>query len=513
MSDSRLHKSLLNAKIGLFFYFLTLIFSFFSRKIFLDCLGADFIGLTGTLQNILGILNLAELGIGTCISFFLFKPIQERNKDKIMEIMSIFGYLYRKIGIIIGIGGVIASISFPFIFRNTIFNMGIIYFTFASYLGSSLIGYFINYREILLSADQKNYVVSAYFQTAGIIKTIVQIALAYTYKNLYLWVAIEFLFGIIACVILNWKIDKEYPWLKTNKNEGKILLKKHPEILINTKQVFVHQIKDFLLSKSDEIMIFAFVSLKMVAFYGNYAMIINKLITMINTTLDGVNAGVGNLVAEGNKKNTIKVFWELMSIRYFIAGTVVFSLFQLMDPFVTLWLGEKYQLDHIILILLLVNLFIMQTRGAVDIFNHAHGLYADTWSAWAEGIINITVTVAAATQWGIWGILLGKIISICFIIVLWKPYYLFTKGLKVPVKVYWAGTIRYYITFITSFTVMTIAAKFLPFHPKESIQQFLLYGACTVIPFTLFYFIILLVSTPGMMDAIKRVPIFYKIFK
>jgi len=54
-TDSRLHKSLLNARIGLIFYFLTLILSFFSRKIFLNCLGADFIGLTGTLQNILGI--------------------------------------------------------------------------------------------------------------------------------------------------------------------------------------------------------------------------------------------------------------------------------------------------------------------------------------------------------------------------------------------------------------------------------------------------------------------------
>lgn len=513
MPNSRLQKSLLNARIGLFFYFLTLILSFFSRKIFLNCLGADFIGLTGTLQNILGILNLAELGIGTCISFFLFKPIQEKSRNKTMEIMSVFGYLYRKIGIVIGIGGVIAGLSFPFIFRNTTFNMSIIYFSFASYLGSSLIGYFINYRQILLSADQKNYVVSAYIQTAGIIKTIVQIALAYTYKNLYVWVAIEFFFGIIICIILNWKINKEYPWLKTNISNGKSLLKKYPEILTNTKQIFVHQIKNFFLSKSDEIMIFAFVSLKMVAFYGNYAMIINKLISMINTTLDGVSAGVGNLVAEGNKKNTMKVFWELMSIRYFIAGVIVFSLFHLMEPFIAWWLGVKYLLDHAILILLLINLFIMQTRGVVDIFNHSYGLYADTWSAWAEGIINITVTIAAASQWGITGILLGKITSVCFIVVLWKPYYLFTKGFKKPIRIYWTGTIRYYMAFILSFTTITIIADLLPFHPKESLQQLIMYGACTVIPFTLLYFLIILFATLGMKDVLKRLPIFQKLSK
>ena len=66
--ESRVKKSLLNARVNLIFYFLTLILSFFSRKIFLDTLGADFVGLTGTLQNLLGFLNLAELKKSTRLS-------------------------------------------------------------------------------------------------------------------------------------------------------------------------------------------------------------------------------------------------------------------------------------------------------------------------------------------------------------------------------------------------------------------------------------------------------------
>ena len=61
MASERVHKSILNAEVNLIFYFLALFLSFFSRKIFLECLGAEFIGLTGTLGNILGYLNLAEL--------------------------------------------------------------------------------------------------------------------------------------------------------------------------------------------------------------------------------------------------------------------------------------------------------------------------------------------------------------------------------------------------------------------------------------------------------------------
>ena len=67
--ESRTHKSLLNAKVNLTFYLLSLLLSFFSRKMFLDHLGADFIGLTGTLGNILGFLNLAELGVGASVVY------------------------------------------------------------------------------------------------------------------------------------------------------------------------------------------------------------------------------------------------------------------------------------------------------------------------------------------------------------------------------------------------------------------------------------------------------------
>ena len=182
--SGRVHKSILNAEVNLVFYFLSLFFAFFSRKIFLDNLSAEFIGLTGTLGNILGYLNLAELGIGSCISFFLYKPLQADDKAKIQEILSVFGYLYRCIGFFILGAGIIVSLFFPLIFSSAGLGMGIIYFAFYSFLGSSLIGYFINYRQILLTADQKNYLVAIYFQSAGLVKTALQIVLAVTYVKI-----------------------------------------------------------------------------------------------------------------------------------------------------------------------------------------------------------------------------------------------------------------------------------------------------------------------------------------
>lgn len=506
----RVHKSLLNAKVNLVFYFLSLFFAFFSRKIFLDCLGAEFIGLTGTLGNILGYLNLAELGVGAAISFHLFKPIQQHNRQQICEILSVFGYLYKRIGQAILLGGIIISLFFPLIFNKEEMGMGIIYFAFYSFLGSSLIGYFINYRQILLTADQKNYLVSIYFQSAGLVKTAMQILLAYYYKNLYIWVFIEFLFGIIGCIILNWKINKEYPWLKTSKANGKLLLKQYPDIMKNTKQVFIHKIKDFILTRSDEIMIYAFVSLKMVAYYGNYTMIITKLSLLFTSALDGVSAGIGNLVAEGNKQNMMKVFWELMTIRHFIAGLMCCGLYFLIEPFIALWLGEKYIMDRSILVLLLIYQYIAQSRGVVDMYNHAHGLYADTWSAWVELVLNIGITVSVALNYGIIGILLGKIISVFVIVIIWKPYYLFSQGVKLPIHVYWNGTIRYYIIFALSFSAAWLISSVIAINPNNNYMTMILYGGIVVGTYLIVNACLLYVWAKGTKDSLSRIKMFKK---
>lgn len=127
MAESRVKKSLLNAKVDACLFALTLALSFFSRKIFLDSLGADFIGLTGTLQNILGILNLAELGIGLAVSFSLYKPLQQANREQIEEIVSVFGFMYRRVGLVVLGAAVVLSIFLPLIFRETSFSSGIIY--------------------------------------------------------------------------------------------------------------------------------------------------------------------------------------------------------------------------------------------------------------------------------------------------------------------------------------------------------------------------------------------------
>lgn len=450
VNESRVKKTLLNARVNLIFYFLQLLLSFFSRKIFLDCLGDDFIGLTGTLQNLLGFLNLAELGIGSAIGYLLYKPLYNQDEEKITEIISVMGYLYRWIGLIILGGGLILSAFLPLIFPldrangpepATPFaphiNYGIIFFAYYAFLGSSLIGYFINYRQNLLGADQRNYVVTAYFQTANLVKVLIQMALAYWTRNLFLWVAIEFAFGILYSIILNWKINQTYPWLKANIRLGKHLIKKYPEVMKKTRQLFIHRISAFAHLQVLPFLIYAFSSLSIVAYYQNYIILISRVSGFFTNIFSGIGASFGNLIAEGNKVKILSVFWEYQSLRFFMAGFICVPIYLLANSFIKIWLGKEYILPDISLILILIPTFIACIRAPLEDFIYGYGLFWDVWIPIIEIITLLSISIPCGYKWGFNGVLLGPCIAVSGIIMIWKPYMLFHWGIKENVGKYW----------------------------------------------------------------------------
>jgi O-antigen/teichoic acid export membrane protein len=503
----------MNIKVGMLFYMLSLILAFFSRKVFLDCLGAEFIGLTGMLMNIMSFLSVAELGIGTSIVYFLYKPLQEDDHQKINEVMSMLAYLYRCIGFVIGGCGLVVSLFFPWWFSHLSVGLPLVYFAFYSFLATSMAGYIFNYRQLLVGANQKQYLVNAYFQTIAIVQSLTQILLAWYYRNLYLWVVVGLVFTIIGIIVFNIRIRQLYPWLRVSLKEGRQNLKNYPEVLRKTRQIFVQRIKDFILYRSDEILVGTFVSIVQVAFYGNYTIITSKLNFLVNILSDGMNAGVGNLVAEGNEQNTMKVFWELMAVRFLIVGIVVFGLLLFLQPFVTCWFGAQYRLSDLIVYLLVFNIFIFLSRGVVEMYISAHGLYSDVWASWIELALNLTVTICLAPFLGIVGILLGKIVSVFFIALFWKPYFLFSRGLHQSVSVYWRGMLPYYLI-LTLFIGITLLLRYYLIEPQvTSLLRLVGYGLLTYPLLLLFYFCVLFATTQGMKYFIARKPAVYRLLR
>lgn len=447
---SRVSKSLLNAKVGVFFFLLSIFVQFFSRKIFLDELGDDFIGLESTLRSILGFLNLAELGIGTAIGFTLYKPLYDNNQKEINKIIALLGFLYKKIGLIILAVGIIISLFFPYIFSDTQFSLLLIYFVFYALMASTLLAYFVNYHASLFGADQKGYIIQKYFQSFNIIRVLLQVVVVLYYKNFFLYIILELLFSLIYSIILRKKIKQIYPWLIINYSKKSSVIKEYPEIIKKVKQVFFHKMSQFVKGGTDNLLIYGLINLQSVALFGNYFLVFSKLNSLIMMAFAGTGSAVGNLIAEDDKENVNKVFWELVSIQFFIAGFFSLAIYYTMDQLILLWLGEKYVLSKIILILFISNFFLMQITATINRFKNAYGLYADIWAAVSEAIINLVVSLTLGSIYGISGVVAGTVSSLFIIGVLWKPYYLYKYGFKKSVFIYWKGLIPILISFVLS---------------------------------------------------------------
>lgn len=513
--ESRVKKTMLNAKINLICYFASFITAFFTRKILLDHLGAEFIGFTGTVGSLLSFLNLAELGIGTAIGYVLYKPIADGDKFKINEVISVLGYLYRIIGLAILSLGIIGSLFLPLIFPDTDIPLGVIYFGFYAYLAASMIGYFVNYRAALLSADQRNYIVTGYFQITTTCKVILQMILAIYFGSFYIYLAIELIGGIINATILNWKINQTYPWLKSEIKQGKQVLKKYPEIIKYTKQIFAHKVGGLVQGQLTPFLIYSFVSLPMVALYTNYTILTQKLEGLISGVINSTGAAIGNLIAEGDRAKILKVFRELLAIRLFVASLVCISIYKFASPLVGVWLGNEYILDNTTVAIIAILSGLGIARGVLDQFCYGCGLFADIWAPYAESAIMITFSVIGGYYLGLPGVLCGPLISTTAIIYIWKPYYLFSRGFKLPVFKYW----KYFIvnmsaTFVAFLTTDYIYDTFLRTNiATDNWLGLIESGIIFVIILTSITSVIYYIASAGFRDFIHRSKLFKKIAK
>ncbi len=272
--QSRTSKSLKNIAVALLFLAVNLLLQFFCRDVFLERLGAEVLGLNTTAGNLLQFLNIAELGIGVAVGFSLYKPLFDKDTQRINEIISLQGHMYRRIALIVIAGAVVLGAFFPFIFSKMKLPLWYAYASFGVLLVSALLSYFVNYKEVLLSADQKEYKITYSYKACMMARLIVQYFIIKNCENPYIWwLVLEGGFAVIASIALSAMVRRTYPFLKTGISTSAELKKKYPEIVTKIKQIFFHKISTFVLQQTSPLIIYAFASLTLVTYYTNYTRI------------------------------------------------------------------------------------------------------------------------------------------------------------------------------------------------------------------------------------------------
>lgn len=355
------------------------------------------------------------------------------------EIVALQGWIYRRIACVIMGAAFILMCFFPIIFKKIDLPVWYPYATFSVMLFGSMLGYFMNYRACVLNADQKGYKVTRVTSGAGIFFKLLLILLLPVVSNPFIfYLSTTVLGSLFGCLWLNHVLKKEYPWLHKAEKTGKQLLKEYPNIIKTTGFIFFHQIASFIVFKLSPFVMYAFTSLTAVAYYSNYLIIIDKAKDVLSMAFNSTGNGVGNLIASNDQKHILEVFWELIDSRLCISFGFIFVLGIITEPLISVWLSSNYLLGSGVLFLVCFTSFLAINRTTIDEYKNGFGLFKDIWAPIVEGIINLGVALIGGYYLGISGVLLGGITSCLLIVYGWKPYYIFTRGLKLhPIKNYY----------------------------------------------------------------------------
>lgn len=505
MAASRTKRTIQNSITSFFLLLIQLTLGFYSRKIFLDKLGDEVLGINTTVGNILAFLNLAELGIGVAMSTSLFKPLYQDEKNTICEIITLQGFLYKKIALLICCSSIPILFLFPIFFPSTECGLLYVYVVYLVFLWGSISGYLWNYRQVLIYADQKNYLLNLRVQVLRYIKIILQIIfLKYILWGIWGWIGLEFIISTITIFAINDLLKRKYPWLHKVEISYNQLRNKYKHLTVKTQQVFIHKISTYVLEQTSPLIIYAFVSLSMVTYYSNYMIIIGYTAILLNSVFDSMGASIGSVVAENNKPHIIRVFDELFTSRLWLSAIVCFTVYITISPFISLWIGEKYLLSQNTLILLLISLYIRMTRTVIDSFKQAYMLFGDIWAPITEAVLNLGCSIILGYYWGLNGILLGVNISLIIVVLIWKPYYTFKKGFQTSVTKYYVKYF-FHIFLFTSIAFLTI--HYLDFitnsfiTPLNTLTRILI----AVFFYSLITFVTLFIFSQGMRLFTKRI--------
>ncbi len=507
MQESRTAKSLKNAEVSIIYYALNLILGFWSRKVFYDYLGSEVLGLDTTASSLLSFLNLAELGVGSSVAFFLYQPMFDKDELQVNEIVALQGWIYRRIACVIIVAAAILMCFFPLIFADIKLPSWYPYATFTVLLIGALLGYFFNYRQCVLNADQKGYKVTRVTNAANIFFRILLIVLLPVVPNPFIFYLATNLFGsLFGCLWLNHILKKEYPWLHHAALTGRQLLKKYPGVLKKTSQIFFHSIASFIVFRVGPIIMYAYTTLTAIAYYGNYTNIIDKATDMVGMAFSSSQAAVGNIIASHDLKHELEIFWELNDSRAFLSTSFLLCLAFITEPFISVWLSPNYLLGSDVLIIIVLNSWLFLNRSTVESYIAGYGMFQDIWAPMVEAAINFAAAIFLGRLYGIAGVLLGTTCSNLVIVYGWKPYFLFTRGLKIPIVK------NYYIPISKRYLVMLIDVvgfSFLnyTFRPKtfSGFGDVFIYGVIESVIIISFMYVEFYIFFPGMKCFHQRI--------
>lgn len=459
---SRVKNTLKNTALGLAMKFVTLIANFAVRTVFIRYLGIEYTGVSAVFTDILTVLSFAELGMGSAITFALYKPIAEKDYRQIARLMNLYKTAYRAIAATVFIVGLALVPVLDKIISNAPTIKESLTVIYLMYIANTSMSYLLIYKSTLLTANQQAYVISSVHVWIVVARTVIQMAVIMLFRQFLLYLILNISFTVLQNVIISIKADKQFAQIKQYKNE-RLSREESKKIFKNIKAMALYKVSGTVLNGTNSIVISTFLGAGFVGFATNYTMIINEIYALSLQFLNSVTASIGNLVASEDNERQYELFRKLNFVCEWFFCLCTACLLVLLDEFIgTVWLGEEYLISFWAVLFLCLDFYIKGNTTVVSSFRNANGLFVQgQYRPLVMAVLNIVISIIAVNVIGLPGVYLGTVLSRATTQMWYDPLIVYKHAFKKSAKSYFGEYIVWLAVLVTSVVVTKLLNSYI----------------------------------------------------
>jgi len=424
-----------NAAYGLLSQFVALTMNFVVRTVFIRYFDVAYLGINGLFTNVLTILSLAELGFGTAMIHYMYKPLALGDVPGMQALLKYYRKVYRYIGLVVLTLG-LGIIPFLDYFVGETPQIDGILYIYLLYLFNSVSSYFYSYSRTVFDADQKSYINARYRYYFVIIKSFTQIIALVIYADFLLFLLIQILMTVAENVFVSLLARRKYSafFVENDKRLGRDKIQR---INRDVRALMLSRVAHVALNGTDNIIISSFIGLGAVGLLSNYTMLTGTLVMILSTVTRAATGSIGNYLAVERSENRHQLFRKVDFITFWLYAFCTVCFVTLANPFINAWLGPAYELEWVVVLVIGLNFLIDGMLNSFWIFRSTLGLFTQgRYRPLIAALLNIFFSLLLVKYLGLLGVLLGTTISKSLVNIWYDPYLIHKHGLFTPLRGY-----------------------------------------------------------------------------
>lgn len=467
---------LLNILTGIITKVIILFITIVLKRFLILDIGPSANGLLSLFASIISIITIIELGLGSAITYSLYKPIVAGDRNQISALFYKYRKYYKIIGILTLLVGIFIMPFLDFLIKDTPYKLIELISFFTIFLLANTIKYFYSYKIALINAYKDNYITTLIGSIILILQISIQIAIIILTKSFLYFLVIKVIMTLLEAIIVNYKFRKTY-FPKLNNN--KIVSQKYKtEITRNIKAMFIMKLGTILVNGLDSIFISSKLGLIDLSSYSNYITIAVGITSIMSLVFIQIHSIIAHENIKVSTKKYYNYFINTYVINFIIALVIFVFYYAVIDNLITILFGASFILDKTTVLLLTLVQFTAFMGKTSALFSSASGLYyQNRFRALIQGVIKVVLALLLIDSLEIKGLLIATLISRLLVRYIFTTYNLFKYRFnKSPYKFY----VFDYLSVVIFFGCLIIF-NFLKIKAFKNIYYDLLYNSVIAI--------------------------------